>query len=224
VVGVTSGYYEWPAAVSREPMWRHRGLLPGVQRLTPATSPLLAVHMLAYMCPWSTVVRADVVRQLGGFFDKERCLYAEDAHLWLKLLLTHAVAFNLAPLVRFHTEASGLSKNLERARPVEPFLRHPQDIEAVCPAPLRPLLDEILAIRAAKTTCMLGYWGQWREARALRKRFPSRRPWRLPYFFPALVCSTPLGRWLGWAYRCLRRTTWSLRQPGCKGSDPLNNL
>jgi hypothetical protein len=204
-VSVTSGYFEWPAGISREPYWRGRGLTEGLQRLTPETAPMLAVDMLAYMCPWSTVVRADVVRALGGFYDRDRCLYAEDAHLWLKVLLNHPVALQLKPLVRFHTEASGLSKNLVKARPVEPFLRHPEDIEAVCPPHLRDLLREILALRARKTACMLGYWGDWRQARDMRNRFASAHPWRLPYHFSSLVCSTPLGKWLGAAHRAVRR-------------------
>lgn len=204
-VSITSGYFEWPAGISREPYWRGRGLTPGRNRWTAETSPVLAVDMLAYMCPWSTVVRTDVVRALGGFFDKERCLYAEDAHLWLKVLLNHPVAFNLDPLVRFHTEASGLSKNLTKARPVEPFLEHPQDIEAVCPTELRSLLGDILALRAFKTACVLGYWGRWRDARRLRSSFQARQPWRLPYSLASLVCSTPVGAWLGAVHRLLRR-------------------
>jgi hypothetical protein len=113
------------------------------------------------------------------------------------------VAFNLDPLVRFHTEASGLSKNLTKARPVEPFLIHPEDVEAVCPAELRALLREILAVRAFKTACVLGYWGRWRDARQLRRRFTSQHPWRLPNSFASLVCSTPVGAWLGAVHRSL---------------------
>jgi hypothetical protein len=28
--------------------------------------------------------------------------------------------------------------------------------------------------------------------------------WRLPYYFPALVCSTPVGGWVSEAWRWLR--------------------
>jgi glycosyltransferase involved in cell wall biosynthesis len=210
VASITSGYYEWPAQISREPLWRQRGLTPGVHRITPATPALLVVHMLAYMCPWSTVIRADVLRRLGGFFDRERCLYAEDAYLWLQVLLHYPVAFNMTPLVRFHTEASSLSKNLTKVRPVEPFLLYPDEIETRCPGDLRDLLREVLAIRAQKTACVLGYWGQWRQAHALRARFSVPCPWRLPYYWPALICATPLGKWLGSATR-LAAGLWRAR-------------
>jgi hypothetical protein len=201
VATISHGYIEYPAALSREEMWVKRGITTGVHRITPETSPSLVVSMLAYMSPWSTVARAEVLRKWKGFYSREKCLYAEDAYLWLKILLNESVAFDLKPLVRFHREASDLSKNLKGARPVEPFLTDPTEIEAACPQPLRKLLAGVLAIRAAKTACMLGYWGRWREARELMKRFTNARNWRLPFHVPALVCSTPVGAGIGKAWR-----------------------
>jgi len=203
---VTSGYFEHPPGASRERMWRGRGITDGLQHVTAETSPELVVSMLAYMSPCSTVARADVVRRHGGFYERDRCLYAEDAHLWLKVLLNEPVAFNLRPLVRFHHDASGLSKNLRGARPVEPFLLRPEEIEAECPEHLRGLLARVLAIRAIKTACVLGYWGHWREARALRRRFAVAGDWRLPKYVPAQVCGTPVGAALGKAWRALLGT------------------
>ncbi|HLM57547.1 MAG TPA: glycosyltransferase family A protein [Pyrinomonadaceae bacterium] len=198
-----SGYFQHPPGVSRESMWRARGIREGTHRVGPDTPPALVAHMLAYMSPWSTMARADVVRRWGGFYDADRCLYAEDAFLWLKVLLNETVAFSLEPLVRFNQGASELSKNLKGARPVEPFLLHPEQIEASCPEELRPLLGRVLAIRALKTACVLGYWGQWREARSLKRRFAVGGSWRLPKYVPAQVCSTPLGAGLGKAWRAL---------------------
>lgn len=200
---ITSGYYEYPSGINREQMWRARGLREGAHRLEAQTSPSLVVNMLAYMSPWSTIVRAEVLRRWGGFYSRERCLYAEDAFLWLKLLFNETVAFSFSPLVKFHVEASELSKNLKGARPVEPFLRDPAEIKAACPAQLSTLLNQVLAIRALKTACVLGYWGHWREARAIRKRFAIPGDWRLPKYVPALVCGTPVGAGLGQAWRGL---------------------
>ncbi len=193
VASVTSGYFRVPPGESAEAMWRRRGLTEGVQRLAPETPPMLAVHMLAYMSSWSTTCRAEAVRRWGGFYERDRCLYAEDAFLWLKLLLNEQVAFHFEPLVRFHTEASSLSNNLPGVRPVEPFLAHPEEIESACPAHLRPLLARVLAIRAFKTACVLGYWGRWREAGELVRRFRLPGAWRLPFYAPALVARTPVG-------------------------------
>ena len=133
--------------------------------------PLAAVYRLIYMSPCTTVVRASVLQKWGGFYSRDRYLYGEDSYLWLKILLNETVAFHLSPAVRFHTEASELSNKLVGARPVEPFLLYPSEIRNVCPPHLHGLLSNMLAIRAFKTTCMLGYWGRWREARLLMESF-----------------------------------------------------
>jgi hypothetical protein len=203
VASATFGYFVHPPGESKEEMWRARGLREGVSRVEPGTPPEAVVRMLAYMSPCTTLARAEAVRRWGGFYERGRCLYAEDAHLWLKVLLNEAVAFRLEPLARFHQDASGLSKNLPGARPVEPFLEHPEEIESACPAELRPLLARVLAARALKTACVLGYWGRWREAGALARRFNAPGAWRLPYYAPSLVCRTPAGALLGRAWRAL---------------------
>jgi hypothetical protein len=203
LAAITCGYLEYPLGESKEGMWRRRGIKEGVVRVTPSTNASLAVAMLAYMTPPSTVARIEVIRKWGGFYGEEKCLFAEDAFLWLKILLNEKVAFQFKPLVKIHSEASGLSKNLRRARPIEPFLIDPQEIEAACPPLLRNLLDRILAIRAAKTACVLGYWGEWREARLLMQRFTTAGHWQLPYYAPGLLCSTPLGPILGKTWRRL---------------------
>lgn len=94
---VSSGYLEMPSGLSTESMWRDRGITSGIHRLGPQTNPRLAVHMLAYMSPCTTVVRIDAFRKHGGFYEKNRCLYGEDAFLWLKVLLNGPVLFNLKP-------------------------------------------------------------------------------------------------------------------------------
>ncbi len=201
VASVSSGYVEYPAGVSKESMWQARGVKEGPFRLTPGTNPLLAIHTLAYLSPWSTVVRADVLRRWGGFYDRDKCLFGEDAYLWLKLMLNETVSFRLVPAVNYHCEASELAKNYRGARPVEPFLLDPSGIEAVCPPELRDLLSRVLAIRAFKTACMLGYWGQWEDARCLVERFYSPEYRKLPYYLSARICSTPLGAALGKIWR-----------------------
>jgi hypothetical protein len=201
VVAVVSGYVEHPAGVSREEMWRGRGLRDGVMRLSAETQPSHATALLAYMTPCTTVARTEVLRRLGGFYERDRCAYGEDAHLFLQVLLNKAVVVNLRPLARIHFEASGATQTRRSVRPVEPFLIHPEELEESCPPNLRGLLSRVLAIRAFKTACMLGYWGRWREARALAGRFRVGGSWRLPYYTSSLVCRTPIAAAIGKVWR-----------------------
>lgn len=201
VSAVVSGYFEHPAGISREEMWRRRGLRNGVMRLNAETQPNIAIALLAYMTPCTTVARTEVLRRIGGFYERDRCAYGEDAHLFLQVLLNEPVGVNLKPLARIHFEASGTTQTRRSLRPVEPFLNHPEEIDANCPAHLRGLLARVLAIRAFKTACMLGYWGNWREARALVGRFRVGGSWRLPYYTSSLVCRTPIAAAIGKVWR-----------------------
>lgn len=205
VASVSSCYIEYPSGVSRERMWQARGIKEGPFRLCADTPPLEAVHRHIYMSPCSTVVRSHILRKWGGFYSQNKCLFGEDSYLWLKVLLNETVAFDLTPLAHFHTEASELSKSLKGARPIEPYLQDPSEIRETCPRHLLELLSNILAIRAFKRACMLGYWGQWREASLLRKRFSVGGYWKLPYSLPAKVCSTPVGAILGHTVRAMKR-------------------
>ena len=217
IASVTAGYVEMPSGASSEALWRSRGLSTGPVRLNPSTDPSFAVSLVAFMTPCTTIARTHAIRNVGGFYDRNGCRYGEDAHLWLKLILNRQVMVDLEPRARIHREASGLSSNLPGARPVEPFLEDPSEIEDSCPTSLRPLLEQMLAIRAFKTACVLGYWGDWRKAAALRRRFP-RPLWRplLPYQLESMVCSTPVGPALGAAWRSL--------QAGRRPSTPSQEL
>jgi hypothetical protein len=201
---ITLGYIEMPSGASSKSLWQSRGLFDGQISLDPRTPPALAVSLLAFMTPCTTIARTDIVRRFGGFYDRNGCRYGEDAYLWLKIILNERVMIDLEPHVRIHREASSLSSNISGVRPVEPFLDDPSGIEQSCPPHLRPLLGQILAIRAFKTACVLGYWGDWRAAAALRRRF-SRPSWRpLPYQLASMVCSTPLGPALATAWRTVQ--------------------
>jgi len=204
VACITLGYALLPSGHIPEPLWRKRGVTEGVHRVDRNTAPTLLAHMLTYMLPCTTVARTATLRKYGGFFAAARCVYGEDSHLWLRVLLNEAVAFSYKRLVYVHTDASELSGNLRGPRPIEPFLERPSDIEAVCPSELRLLLSRTLAIRAFKTACMLGYWGQWREARRLVRRFRAPGDWRLPYFAPALIGSTRVALVAGWLLRSMK--------------------
>jgi hypothetical protein len=185
-------------------MWRRRGIKNGLVNIDPSIRPETLHYMLAYMSCWSSVVRAETLRKWGGFYE-HRCTFGEDSFFWLKVLLNETVVFELRPCVRVHREAGGLSQNLGRARPIEPLLSDPAEIESACPPQLRPLLQQFLDLRAFKTACVWGYWGRWKEARAIRAKFRTSGDFRLPYYWSSWVCSTPAGAMLGALIRTVVR-------------------
>jgi hypothetical protein len=119
------------------------------------------------------------------------------------VVLNKPVLFSLEPLTRIHRDAAQLSGNLQGPRPIEPFLSDPERVRATCPRELRDLLERFLATRAFKTACVLGYWGRWREARALREAFNVPRSWELPYAAPSWMLSTAAGALLASVPRAL---------------------
>ena len=201
VACLTWAMMEFPARQSTERRWARIGILDGRYRVTPETPLPVLIGIVSNMLPSSTVIRREVFLSLGGFYAKNRCLFAEDAYLWLKVLLRYDVAFDRRALVERYCDASELSMNVKGVRPVEPFLLDSAGVWEVCPPGLAPLLRRFLAARACKTASVYGYFGRYREARSLVRGFVSARDWRAPFFPLALVGCTPAARWLGYAAR-----------------------
>jgi hypothetical protein len=179
------------------------GLRTGLYRVTAETDPHQVVALNILMSPCSTVARKEIVQQMGGFYE-HGARFGEDSYLWLKLLLNHPVQLLEQEGAVFHREASELSGNYRGMRPLEPFLLDPDGVRKDCPEAVRPVLDRVLAIRAMKTSCVLSYWGHWRQARMLRRQYRVPEAWRLNWYVPSLLAATPLGSLAGAGVRALR--------------------
>lgn len=208
---VTWAMTELPANLSTVRRWRRIGIREGVFRVSARTNTRLLAGVIANMLPSSTVIRKTVFQRWGGFYDKTRCLYSEDSHLYMKVLLNHAGWFHEDAAVLRHMDASELATNLPGARPIEPFLFDSGDLRAACPPELQETLRSFLALRAAKTASVYGYYGRTAQARKLVREFVSVRDWRLPFFGIALLACTPVAKWAGGISRLLRL---NLRETG----------
>ena len=196
---VSSTYVHQPSGASVVPMWRRRGLRDGPARFSPSLPVRVAVEMVAFMWPTGTVVRRSAVERWGGFYEKTRALYGEDAAFFLKLLLNEDVVFNLEALADYHTEASDLATRAHGPRPIEIFLLDKDDVRTACPPPLAQLLDEFFAASALKTAFMLAYWGNWRAGRELLHSVPVRGPlWRI---LAGTLGVSPVGAAMGESWR-----------------------
>lgn len=200
------GYELFPQASSTEMMWRRRGLQNGAFVVSPTTPPEVVIALVAFMSPWNTVVRRAVFERWGGFCATPGVRYAEDSHLWFKLVMNTTIGVSLTPpCTRYHTEDSELVPQRNGPRPIEPYLLDPRPLFAVCPPDRSPLLQEVLARRALKTACMLGYWGRWREARHLMRSFRAPQRHRSRLYLPAHLAATPLALPAGATIRAARR-------------------
>jgi glycosyltransferase involved in cell wall biosynthesis len=204
VASLTWAMMELPAGISTALRWQRIGIPDGRFRASGEPDAELVGGMLSNMLPSSTVIRRPILEQMGGFYEKDRCLFAEDAYLWLKILLQFEVAFCARPLSLHYLDASELSMNVKGVRPVEPFLTDTGELDRMCPDDRRELLRRVLALRACKTASVYGYFGQSRRARDLVRRFVSISDWRLSWFFPALLGCTPAAKWVGALARLAR--------------------
>lgn len=200
-VSVSSSYIEMPSGEDLSRYWVQRGVTSESFRLEGATGLDRMIAMVSFMSPCTTVTRTEVLRRLGGFYDRNRCRYGEDADLYLRLLLTEPVTFVVEAWTKVYRDASALSGNYAGARPVEPFLEDPDRIRRICPAELSELLEEFLAARAYKTATVLGYWGKSAESAALRRKFTHPQGWKLPFYVPSLVAGWRVAGWLGRLHR-----------------------
>ncbi len=200
---LTQGHIDEPGAFPSGPRFQDYGFQEGIQQLEGQTA-LMLHYMIAYMESQATVVRTDVIRKWGGFYEN-RCIYGEDSFLWLKVLLNEQVAYTLRETMAIHREASDLNLRMRhnKPRPIEPFLADPEALIKVCPPNLLPLLRDFFTLRAFKTACAWGYVGQWQRAAEIRRQFRQPGDSRIPWYYLSWIFSTPIGAGLGAASRAV---------------------
>lgn len=201
---VSGGWYEDPGGAFPARWWRDCNAAEGLIALSPSTRTRDLVGLIAYTNPSTVLARTESVRRWGGFYEKG-CRYGEDATLYLKMFLNEPFYFHRRQLTRMDVEASELCRNYRAVRPIEPFLLDETIVLDACPAPLAEVLRKFLKARACKTAAVLGYWGDWRRANEIARRFIRARDWQTPLFALALLSASPLVTPVGWAARSLNR-------------------
>jgi len=216
---LTQGFFDEPGMRRSQAVWSRRGVRDGIQAMEGQT-PLSLHYLVAYINSQATVAQTELVRKWGGFYEN-RCLYGEDSFLWLKFLLREQVGLSMRETMAIHREASGLNfPGMKKARPIEPYLEHPEELLEICPSHLLPLLRNFFALRAFKTACVLGYYGQWQRAAELRRKFRQPGDHRIPWYFSSWVCSTPIGAGLGMAWRALNTVRGRPTEQGANAASP----
>jgi glycosyltransferase involved in cell wall biosynthesis len=176
VATISTGYLDMgrPLGII-EKLWDKKGVIDGHYRVWENEySAQFVSWLLSYMNPWSTVSRKTVLLQYGGFFDKWKCLYAEDSYLWLQVLLSETVAVIREPHVVYHSEASELSQNRTTPYPIAPYHHEPAPLYESCSINSRKLLEQILSIKAVESSINHSMNGFGRESRMLLSRFSRK--------------------------------------------------
>jgi glycosyltransferase involved in cell wall biosynthesis len=195
-----TGFYYYPGMRRHVPAGDKE--LKDLFEITAETDKRLVQQILSFICTCAILIRTDIARKWGGFFDSYKCLYGEDVYLVLKLLFNERIGIIPEPHVIYHTEASdlygGSTKNI--IFPTAPYLEDPSDVLASCPPATRHILKELLSIRALRKAESLAKWGLGKEAMELLNRFnqngyPSQKEVSKVRFFASIAPLLPTIRW-----------------------------
>jgi len=99
----------------------------------------------AWTC--TNVLKTDVARRWGGFFDDYKCTRGEDTYFFFKLIFNERFAIIPEPLAIYHTEASDLYCYGKKPFIMAPYIKNSKGIVDSCPESLRHTLKAVLAHR-----------------------------------------------------------------------------
>ena len=135
--------------------------LKGLYEITPDTDITLiqAIERFIHLC--FAIMRKDTARNLGGYFDRFKCLMGEDTYFLLKLLFNERIYIIPEPHGLYHREASELygCNTSDAGSSLQPYFTDPEEIISCCPRHNRDILSKYLSMKAlncAVTYCKLG--------------------------------------------------------------------
>ncbi|MEJ2648321.1 MAG: glycosyltransferase family 2 protein [Sedimentisphaerales bacterium] len=143
-----------------------------IYEIRPHTDISLVNNIMSSIWTCSAIMRTDIVKKWGGFFDQYKCLLGEDKYLFIKLLFNERLGIINEPLAIYHTEDSDLCSNRDNTRlKLEPFLEDPDDIINSCPLDTRHILRHHLFFWALTKAEMYAKFGRGKQATILLNRF-----------------------------------------------------
>lgn len=139
-------------------------------------SEIIDLRLIKRLCShWTcaTIMKTDIVKKWGGFFDRYKCLYGEDGFLFIKLVFNEKIGIISEPLVIYHTEASSLygGDTINKCFPIAPYLEYPDEIIKSCPPMEVDILKKMLTQIAFRKAISLAKCGEGKKAKDLFRRF-----------------------------------------------------
>jgi glycosyltransferase involved in cell wall biosynthesis len=147
--------------------FRSLDIVDGVWRLPPQTPPEHVKAATDFMCAGCVVVRRDVFWKYGGFYDRNRCTYGEDTHLWLPIVANELLYRSPTALMSYHLEDSVLGLGRKSIPPPWPMLYQSRAMVNRCRPEARSALESALAYYAVLAANRLLVQGRWLEARKI---------------------------------------------------------
>lgn len=194
---VSTGYFHYPSMKRETP--QILGNLGGIFEVNEKSDVNLVRQLIIFTHTSFTIMRTEVIRKWGGFFDAHKCLRGEDTHLFLKLIFNERIGIIPEPHGNHDHEASELFHNWEYVPPIAPFMEDPSEVLSSCPPEKIELLNQILAIRAIGNAITQAMWGNGKKAKELINHFcysnnsPTRGLWKVK-FLSSIAPSLPLLR------------------------------
>jgi hypothetical protein len=166
---VATEYMQSPTGISNSIGLDH---LNGEYEVSTGSSVLLIdeIEVFTHLC--FTVIKTDIARKWGGYYDKYRCTRGEDQFFFVKLLFNERIGILRECLGVYHRESSDLyCCGLKTVPPIVPILSDPEEIIDACPPEKLSVLRAFLAERALRSAELYSKLGEGRTARQLIRRF-----------------------------------------------------
>ena len=169
VAMVSFGYYSYPEMKKNNEgsvIWK------GFYEVTSESNIKLLSDLEAFVSMGFTIIRTDIAKKYGGYYDKDKCIRGEDTYFFLKILFNEKIYIIPEPYGLYHTEASGLHGCGYSAIPaVEPYFTDADDILNSCPQEKQHILKNFLSLLAVRRIIMYSKLGEKKIAIELFNRF-----------------------------------------------------
>jgi len=165
------------------------GAIDGVHEITCKTDIRLISHIFDFTSACFAIIKTEVARKWGGFFDRYACIHGEDQYFFYKLLFNERVGIINETLGIYHREASDLTAyGYKTPPPPGPHLIDPSEIIASCPPEKQEVLRALLAIHALRSAKFRAKCGQGVAAKEILDRFlPDKGPYSGKVFWVRLL-------------------------------------
>jgi glycosyltransferase involved in cell wall biosynthesis len=167
---VCIGYYYYPE-LKRSIIWNEQEH-PNIFEINETTDVETILRLITVFLPTSTIIKTDVVRKWGGFYNRYKCIFGEDLYLFYKIMFNERIGIIPKALAIYHTDASDLyAGGKKKDLPIPPYLEDPNDILLSCPLKKRIVLQKLLLHRAMHGAKSFAFLGHKKKAKELFNRF-----------------------------------------------------